>query len=422
MRTLTITLGLLGLQAAAQAPDNSTVQTLARLIESKYVDPGKASDIAEALRGLASQGVYDGYSKAALAHRLTADLREISGDKHLSVKYSPDPIVGFEEADRLPMPDSTQLAQLKREFGASNLGVPTVKVLDGNIGYVDIPFFLPLALTADLYTSVMQFVAHTDALIIDLRSNRGSMSPDAIPYFSSYFFADSVHLNDLHWRHGEETVSFWTSPSVPGMKYVGKPVFILTSGRTFSGGEEFAYNLQQLERAVVVGEPTRGGAHPKWDSQIDDHFTVSIPRGRAVNPVTGANWEGVGVQPQVAVPALQALEKATQMALTYKMGLASEAESAVLERQLASHPMPKLRKRVFHLKGFDQAQSVLLTGNFTFWNPDGVKMTQKNGRWQAEVMVPEGEIRYQFIVDGQWIRDPANPRVDVYGKGSVIRP
>src|SRR5262249_22574655 len=124
-----------------------------------------------------------------------------------------------------------------------------------------------------------------------------------------------VHLNSLYWRKGDRTEEFWTRKALDGKRYTGKPVYVLTSARTFSGAEEFAYNLQSRKRATIVGETTGGGAHPGGVRPINDHFAMFVPTGRAINPVTGTNWEGTGVKPDVAVRADEALETAHALAV-----------------------------------------------------------------------------------------------------------
>jgi retinol-binding protein 3 len=132
----------------------------------------------------------------------------------------------------------------------------------------------------------------------------------------TYLFGpEPVHLNELYWRPGDSTQQFWTLPYVPGKRYVGKPVSVLTSPRTFSGAEEFSYNLKNLKRATLVGETTGGGAHPGGPERVNDHFAVWLPTGRAINPISKTNWEGTGVKPDVEVPADQALATAHLAAL-----------------------------------------------------------------------------------------------------------
>jgi C-terminal processing protease CtpA/Prc len=132
-----------------------------------------------------------------------------------------------------------------------------------------------------------------------------------IGLLSSYLFDDVVHLNDFYIRERDEHRQFWTAPHVQGQRYGGnKPVYILTSNRTFSAAEEFTYNLKNLKRAIIVGETTGGGAHPGGVRGITDHFGIWVPNGRAINPITKTNWEGIGIEPAVKVAAADALKAA----------------------------------------------------------------------------------------------------------------
>jgi C-terminal processing protease CtpA/Prc len=157
----------------------------------------------------------------------------------------------------------------------------------------------------------MNFLANTDALIVDLRRNGGG-DPAMVALISSYLFAgETVHLNDLYWREGDSTRQWWTLPYVPGRRFGDKkPVYVLTAKRTFSAAEEFTYNLKNLKRATIVGETTGGGAHPGGGRRINNHFGVWVPTGRAINPYSKTNWEGTGVTPDIDVPADHALKVA----------------------------------------------------------------------------------------------------------------
>ena len=198
-----------------------------------------------------------------------------------------------------------------------NFGIRRVERLDGNVGYLDVRRIPIPANAGPAITAAMELVAGTYALIIDLRHNGGG-APEGVVYWCSYLFEEHpTHLNDIFHADTGETRQFWALPYVPGTRYVDRPVYVLTSSHTFSGGEDFAYTLQALGRAEVVGETTGGGAHPTRGFPISQAVHIGIPFARSINPVTGTNWQGTGVVPDVAVPAEQAYDVAYARALRH---------------------------------------------------------------------------------------------------------
>jgi C-terminal processing protease CtpA/Prc len=159
----------------------------------------------------------------------------------------------------------------------------------------------------------MNFLANVDAIVFDLRDNGGG-HPAMIALISTYLFDQPTHLNDIWTRKTGATQQYWTLPVVPGKRLAAAPAFVLTSSRTFSGAEEFSYNLKNLKRATIVGETTGGGAHPVRGERIDDRFVIGVPFARAINPITLTNWEGIGVVPDVKVAAADALTTAQKLA------------------------------------------------------------------------------------------------------------
>jgi hypothetical protein len=268
-------------------------------IERSYVFPEVAQRMAQEIRERQRVGAYDAMSEArAFARALTADLQAVSSDKHLRVRYQPGD-------------DARPAGPLLR-----NQGFERVEILPGNIGYVEVSSFMGSGeAAAQAAADAMTVVADTAALIVDLRRNGGG-SPHTVAMLSSYLFDQPTHLNSLYWRERDRTDEFWTSKEVRGKRFgQGKPVYVLVSRQTFSGAEEFSYNLKALKRATLVGETTGGGAHPGAVRRVHELFTVFVPTGRAINPVTRGNWEGTGVAPDVEVPAAQALQHARELAL-----------------------------------------------------------------------------------------------------------
>jgi C-terminal processing protease CtpA/Prc len=224
-----------------------------------------------------------------------------------------------------------------------NHGFAKVERLPGNIGYLEFLNFMDEELGADTVAAAMNFINGTDALIIDMRKNGGG-NPAMVALVCSYLFGpEPVHLNDLYWREGNRTDEFWTKKEVAGKRYLNKDVYVLTSKRTFSGAEEFSYNLKNLKRATIIGETTGGGAHPGGGFRISEHFGMFVPTGRAISPITKTNWEGTGVTPDISVPADQALHVARITALKKSLTTVSpdfkpgvEEEIKKLETELSA--------------------------------------------------------------------------------------
>jgi tetratricopeptide (TPR) repeat protein len=219
------------------------------------------------------------------------------------------------------------MAAARRRMRAENYGFVRVEVLEGNVGYLDFRFFAPVEEARETAAAAMRLLANVDALVFDLRQNGGG-SPDMVQFLCSYLFDERTHLNSLYWREGDRTEAFWTLDDLPGPRLADVPVFVLTAERTFSGAEEFAYNLRTRERATLVGETTGGGANPGGFMPVSDRLGIFVPTGRAVNPVTGTNWEGTGVEPHVAVPAEEAYDRG--------LALAREAAEAYRAERLAA--------------------------------------------------------------------------------------
>jgi len=305
---------------------------IAKLNEN-YVFPDVAKKMGDAVAARAAKGEYASITSAkALADKLTADFREVSKDKHLHMEYD---AAGLPDDAADNGGDDTSVAEERELMARVNFGFEKVERMRGNVGYIDIRGFVPPVFGGETATAAMSFVANTDALIIDLRQNGGG-TPAMVAYVLSYLFDEPVHVNDIYTRTTDETRQWWTTASVAGLKFGGrKPVYVLTSSRTFSGGEELAYDVKNLKRATLIGETTGGGAHPVRPFKVSQHFAIGVPFARAINPVTKTNWEGVGVTPDISVPADSALDKAYRMAIENLRDTTKDAErKAALQRLL----------------------------------------------------------------------------------------
>lgn len=274
-----------------------------------YVYPETAKKMEEALRAHQKKGEYNAVDDAdAFAELLTNQLQDVSHDKHLHVVFSPRAIPpGGPRRD--PEAETRMREQMERE----NCFFDKVEHLPSNIGYVKFNAFPNPQICGPTFTAAMNFLANCDALIFDMRANGGG-DPRMVQFISSYLFDEPTHLNDMYNHKEDSTTQYWTLPYLPGKRFAGKPVFVLTSKQTFSGAEEFTYNLKNLKRATIIGETTGGGAHPVGPHRIDDHFLIGVPFARPVNPVSKKDWEGTGVEPDIRISADQALDVAKKMA------------------------------------------------------------------------------------------------------------
>jgi hypothetical protein len=273
-------------------------------ITAGYVFPERAVVACDAVRRRLDAGEYGGLSGPALCEAVTAHLQEAVPDKHLRLLWRDEP--------RSPEPADEDeargafLALLREE----NQGIHRFEHLEGNIGHLDVRRIADAVEGGRAIGAAMELVAHTRALILDLRACPGGSPEGAVTWCSYFFPDDQVHLKDIHPAGGGAPRQYWTTAHLPAPRYLGRPLYILTSATTFSGGEDVAYILQAHGRAVVVGETTRGGAHPTERHPLTEHIGVTVPVARTVSPVTGTNWEGVGVTPDLAVPAAEALATA----------------------------------------------------------------------------------------------------------------
>ncbi|MBN8729031.1 MAG: S41 family peptidase [Acidobacteria bacterium] len=292
----------------------AAVDGIVERLRTQYSVPELGEAMAARLLERASQGAYANLARGEeFAARLTKDLAEVGRDGHLRVRWSAEKLPPETPGDGDSRPPAEEIAKIRARQAESNFGIAGARVLEGNIGYIETRYFTMPEFAAETYAAAFQVVANTEALIIDLRANRGSMSPEAIPFFCGYLLRDATHLIDMYWRPTGKTRQSWSYAWVPGQRYLDKPVYLLTSQRTFSGAEEFAYDLKHLKRATVVGETTGGGANPGGPQRVTDHISVWLPVGRVSNAVTGGNWEGVGVKPDVEVPAAEALDAALRL-------------------------------------------------------------------------------------------------------------
>jgi Peptidase family S41/N-terminal domain of Peptidase_S41 in eukaryotic IRBP len=287
------------------AERQSVIDGVITNLKEHYVDKDVARKMSDALLAHEKNGDDDATTDgAAFANLLTRQLRDVSHDMHLEVVYSQDRL-----PDHPGTPSPESLANYRRALEQENCTFESVKILPHNIGYLKLNSFPDVSICRSTAVSAMAALNHADAIIFDLRDNRGG-SPEMVMLIAAYLFD---HPEYMYNPRESPTERSWTRSPVAGNRLADKPVYVLTSATTWSGAEQFSYDLKMLKRAMLVGERTRGGAHAGVFYRIDDHFGIGIPEVKALNPFSKTDWEGVGVEPDVKVKAPDALRTAESL-------------------------------------------------------------------------------------------------------------
>lgn len=322
MKRILLTLALAFASCCASAADldapvvtagtqHEVIEQAAKVIQDRYVDSAMGRRIAQAIRQQASTDAFaHDRDPETFAQALTAELRRVSDDGHFRINYS---------AQFIPLPDANASAQYEEDDDswagpAINHGFESVRRLDGDIGYLDLRVFAPPRIAADMLQSAMTLLAQSKALIIDLRNNGGGDSSMDL-LMAAYLLDQPAEMSAIYDRPSNRLTRTMSAVWVPGRRFGGsKPVYVLISHKTFSAAEAFAYDLQAMKRITVVGEASGGGAHPYERRRLSDHFLIKLPEMRSINPITGTDWQGAGVKPDVPTAPELALDKALELA------------------------------------------------------------------------------------------------------------
>lgn len=267
------------------------IDNLIAKANEKYIFPDRAEALRDRLESRFSSGAYDGFQSArAFAAALTDDVQAVTNDKHFTVGFSATPLP---EAVENP-----SQAEILADEKKDNFGIREASMFPLEVGYLKLNYFGSTNEAREAIDKEMIKLADASALIIDLRENGGG-DPATVAHLLSHILPPGTHVNTVQWRNGTEQ-PFHTASNPPEQRFGSeKPVYVITSGDTFSGAEEFAYTVKSFGRGTISGDRTAGGAHPANVFKLNNNFVVSIPEGRAVNPITGSNWEGTGVSPDI---------------------------------------------------------------------------------------------------------------------------
>ena len=288
------------------AERHRVIAKAAQNLKLHYVNPKIAGKMAAALVAHDKAGDYDAVTDPeAFADLVTRQIRDISDDRHLILVYNE-----AATPDRPPGPTPESLARYREAMRQDNCSFEKIETLPHNIGYLKLNSFPDPSICQSTAKNALARLNHADAIIFDLRDNRGG-EPSMVALIAAYLFD-----HPEYWYNPREnaTAQSWTQSPVPGNDLADKPAYVLTSASTLSGAEQFCYDLKMLKRATLVGETTGGAAHAGTYYRIDAHFGMGITEVKTINPFAKTDWEGTGVEPDVKVKSADALQTAEKLA------------------------------------------------------------------------------------------------------------
>lgn len=319
---------------------NAVITSIKMHLAESYIDLGLSKEMITELDKYLKSGKYNKTTNPSeFSKTVTADLQCISKDLHLNVRFEPERIAQEKRAVSEEMKLETE-KKMAMQMAEINYGFAEAKILDGNIGYLNLRMFADVKYAEQTATATMNFLSNTKAIIIDLRTNGGGV-PNMMQLLVSYFFDEKpVLLSDFYERKTDTKTQLYSVENVAGKRSPNKPLYILTSKQTFSAAEAFAYTLRHLDKATVVGEVTKGGANRTKRISLNEEFTISVPYIQAIHPITKTNWEGKGVQPDIKtsekaafvnayIDAINKTAKSNKNVLFNKIGYAFLKENSV---------------------------------------------------------------------------------------------
>jgi len=304
---------------------DSVIRAVIDQLENRYIFPDVAAAMNRDLRTRLTSGEYASITSAnAFASLLTSQLRAISHDKHIVVEWTRGTLA--EQGPSQATTDAQSRESERKESAFINFGFRSADRLPGNIGYLALTYFDKPQFGESTAAAAMDFLHNTDALIVDVSDNDGGR-PEMVALLISYLIDKPTELSGIYWRKTGRIDRSYTVVVPDSLKYVGKNVYVLTSNAgTISAAEAFAYDLHLLKRATLVGEVTAGAANPGGYVRLTDHFRMFVPTGRAVSPISGTNWEGAGIKPDIEVAAGAARTTAHLAALNALLKTATDTE------------------------------------------------------------------------------------------------
>ena len=376
---------LLSLSIAASAAEDpftpatksAVLESVIARLDSTYVDTDAAPRIVKALRAKQEAHAYDAVTNPSqFGEMVTQDLRSVNGDLHLGLRYSKEP----------PLAPGRGVSA----FGDPrllNFGMGRAEILDGNVGYLEITAFTG-GDYEDAVVDALRFLSRTDAVILDVRRNGGGASDMSHFIFSHFLGAKPVPTIDVRTRASSEPNHRTSLADVPGPRRPDVPLFVLISQATGSAAEEFSFVLKNRHRATMVGRRTAGAGHMVAQIPVGNGFTVSVSITRVSDPETGAEWEQVGVQPDIPVAPEDALLAAHVAALKAIAAATTDVNRAGVLRRLIEtsdarlHVTPEVPARLARLEGTYEGRLVAVR--------DGKLWYTRRSGGLSEPLVPLG--------------------------------
>lgn len=315
------------------------VDKVSDILSSKFLFETDAVKMASLIVSKLNNGEYDSITNVSVFCRtITSDLRSIKNDKHLFVFYSPEEALEVKAHQKLLPKNELRIVDslLVEAERKENFGFKEIKILNGNIGYLKLSYFSNPRFFNRKVDVSMRFLEDTQAMIIDLRDNGGG---EGSALLASYFLPQKeVILSLLKCRDSLQNSITKSVTNIKGKRYLNKDVFILTNTNTFSAAEDFAYTLKHLKRATIIGERTKGGAHPVDIINIHRDVLIQLPICESCNFITKSNWEQTGVIPHIQTPSDNAFDvayiKAIENRINRTIDESSKTELELLKKEI----------------------------------------------------------------------------------------
>lgn len=317
------------------------IYNVSKVIESKFLYEDYAGKMSVYIKNQFKKGLYDSLSEVnSFCSRITSDLRKVYNDKHLFVFYSPEETLEIKALNNsLPKNELIRFNKIVfEEESSENFGFKELKILDGNVGYLKLSYFTSPQYFEDKVNLAMSFLSHSDAIIIDLRNNGGGEGSSLL---ASYFLPPKeTKLGCTICRDTTFNSESKNQINIKGKRFLNEDLFILTNSRTFSAAEDFSYTMKHLKRATIVGEKTKGGAHPVDILILYNDILIQLPICESYNPITKGNWEGIGVIPDISVSSGEAFNVAYIKAIEniLSKGKGNKTELEIVLKNLTFKP------------------------------------------------------------------------------------